>query len=76
MTTGILALLLGYLGIQYFYIGKTGAGILSIVIFILTFWIAGGWALITFVQGIVILCMNDQEFERKFLNPNKFFPLF
>ncbi|MDE6272109.1 MAG: DUF4339 domain-containing protein [Muribaculaceae bacterium] len=72
-TTGILALLLGGLGIQYFYLGKTGAGLLTILLSIVT---CGVWEVVTFIQGIIILCMNDQEFNRKFVNNPKFFPLF
>lgn len=72
-TTGILALLLGGLGIQYFYLGKTGAGLITILLSLVT---CGAWELITFIQGILILCMNDQEFNRKFVNTTKSFPLF
>lgn len=70
---GIMALLFGALGVQYFVIGKVGAGLLTILLSCLT---CGAWELITFIQGIVILCMNDDDFERKYLNPNKTFPLF
>ena len=70
---GILALLIGTLGIQYFVIGKTTAGILTIVLSICT---CGLWGIITLIQGIMILCMSDEDFENKFVNTPKTFPIF
>ena len=70
---GVFALVIGCLGIQYFLIGKTTAGILTIVISLVTL---GFWGIITFIQGIMILCMSEEEWERKFVNSNKAFPLF
>lgn len=70
---GILALLIGTLGIQYFVIGKTTAGILTIVLSICT---CGIWGIITLIQGIMILCMSDEDFENKFVNTPKTFPIF
>lgn len=70
---GIMAILFGVLGIQYFVVGKVGAGLLTILISICT---CGAWEVITLIQGIVILCNSDADFERKYLNPNTFFPLF
>lgn len=72
-TFGILALLLGCLGIQYFYVGKTGGGLLTILLTLVT---CGLWEILTFIQGIVVLCMNDEEFERKFVLSKSTFPLF
>lgn len=72
-TAGVLALLLGALGIQYFYLGKTGAGFLTILLTIVT---CGGWEIITFIQGILMLCMTDEEFEQKYVYTDKSFPLF
>lgn len=73
VAAGILALLIGGLGIQYFYLGKVTAGILTIVITICT---CGAWELITFIQGILMLTMSDQEFDRKYVYTNSTFPLF
>ena len=72
-TAGILALLLGGLGIQYFYLGKTSAGLITILLSIVT---CGFWSVLTFIQGILILVMSDQEFNRKFVYTEKSFPLF
>lgn len=73
IVAGIFALLLGWLGIQYFYLGKIGAGLLTILLTCVT---CGVWELITFAQGIVMLTMSDQEFDRKFVYTNSFFPIF
>lgn len=72
-TTGILALLLGWLGVQYFYLGKTSAGLITIL---LSFVTCGIWDLLMFIQGIIILTMNQQDFERKFVYTDKSFPIF
>ena len=72
-TAGILALLVGSLGIQYFYIGKTTAGLLTILLTLVT---CGLWSCLTFVQGILILIMSQQDFERKFIYTQSKFPLF
>lgn len=70
---GILALVIGSLGIQYFIIGKVGGGFINILLSLVTF---GLWSIVNFVQGILILCMSDEEFERKFVNSKSVFPVF
>lgn len=70
---GILAILLGGLGIQYFYLGKTGAGFLTII---LTFCSCGIWQILTLVQGILMLAMSQEEFDRKYVYSNTTLPLF
>ena len=70
---GILAIIVGTLGVQYFVINKVKAGILTIILSIVT---CGAWSIITLIQGILMLCMSDQEFEEKYVNTPKTFPLF
>lgn len=70
---GLFALLLGGLGIQYFYLGKITAGILSIV---LSAFSCGIWTIVTLIQGILMLTMSDAEFEQKYVKTEKTFPLF
>ena len=72
-TAGVLALLLGGLGIQYFYLGKVGAGFLTILLNLVT---CGLWSILTFVQGILMLTMTQQDFDRKFVYTNSTLPLF
>ena len=70
---GLLAILLGGLGVHYFYLGKVGGGILTILLSIVT---CGIWSIINLIQGILMLCMTNEEFERKYvINPSTF-PLF
>jgi TM2 domain-containing membrane protein YozV/ribosomal protein L40E len=61
VTAGLFALLLGGLGIHKFYLGRVGQGILYIL-FCWTFIPA----LIGFIEGIVYLCMSDQDFAAKY----------
>ncbi|MBD5175092.1 MAG: TM2 domain-containing protein [Bacteroidales bacterium] len=69
----LLAIFLGYLGVQYFYLGKTQAGIITIVLSLVT---CGVWELITLIQGILMLCMTNEEFRRKYVTTTSTFPLF
>lgn len=69
---GLLAIFLGYLGIQYFYLGKTTAGLLAIVISLVT---CGGASILWLIQGILMICMSQGEFERKFIYTSSSFPL-
>lgn len=70
---GIMAILFGWLGIQYFICGKVGGGFLTILLTLVT---CGIWEIITFIQGILMLCMSDQEFYAKYVDNDKTFPLF
>lgn len=70
---GLLAIFLGYLGIQYFVIGKTAAGIYTILLSLIT---CGGWSIVTLIQGILMLCMSDAEFSRKYVQTTSSFPIF
>lgn len=73
LVCGILSILIGGLGIQYFIIGKTTAGILNIVISLCT---CGLWSIVNLIQGIMMLCMTDQEFNRKYVDTPATFPIF
>ncbi|MGM9842797.1 MAG: NINE protein [Muribaculaceae bacterium] len=73
IVASILALIFTGLGIHYFYLGKITAGILTIVLSLVT---CGIWSFVMLVQGIVMLTMDDNSFAQKYLNPNTTFPLF
>jgi len=60
VTAGVLALLLGFLGVHKFYLGQIGLGVLYLI-FAWTFIPA----LIAFIEGILYLVMSDEEFARK-----------
>lgn len=73
VAAGILAILLGGLGVQYFYLGKVGGGFITILLTLVT---CGAWEVITLIQGILMLTMSEEEFDRKFVFTDKTFPLF
>jgi TM2 domain-containing membrane protein YozV len=61
IAAGVLAILLGGIGIHKFYLGQTGRGIL----YLLFFW-TGIPALIGLIEGIIYLTMTDEVFDSKF----------
>ena len=70
---GLLAIFLGTLGVQYFYCGRTTAGLLAILISLVS---CGAVSVLWLVQGIMMIAMPQSEFERKFVNTDATFPLF
>lgn len=70
---GLMAIFFGTLGVQYFVIGKVAGGFISILLSLVT---CGLWEIVTLIQGILILAMSDEEFERKYLDNTSTFPLF
>lgn len=60
IVAGLLGIFLGGLGIHKFYLGKIGQGIVYIL-FCWTFIPA----VIGFIEGIVYLCSNDENFQLK-----------
>lgn len=60
VAAGLLAIFLGGLGVHKFYLGKIGMGILY-----LCFCWTGIPALIGFIEGILYLCSNDENFQLK-----------
>ena len=61
IVAGLLAILTGGLGIHKFYLGQSGKGILYLL-FCWTY-IPG---LLGFIEGITILCSNDENFQIKY----------
>ncbi len=62
ITAGLLALLLGTIGAQKFYMGKRGAGIACIIFC---------WTLVPTIvgicEGVLFLTATDQEFRERYL---------
>lgn len=61
VTAGVLAILLGGLGAHKFYLGRPIQGIIYLL-FCWT-WIPG---IIGFIEGIIYLCTNEQQFSAKY----------
>lgn len=70
-TAGILALLLGGLGVHYFYCGKPIPGFVFLLL--CWTWIPGILAL---VQAIMMFSMTEEQFNNKYVNTSSSFPLF
>lgn len=70
---GIMAILFGTLGIQYFILGKVAGGFITILLSIIT---CGAWGILTIIQGILMLAMSDREFYHKYMATTSTFPLF
>lgn len=60
VVAGILGIFLGGIGVHKFYMGKIGMGILY-----LCFCWTGIPAIVGFIEGIVYLCSNDENFQLK-----------
>ena len=71
--TGLFAILLGGLGIHYFYLGKVGPGVVCILASLVS---CGIWQIVTLIQGIMMLVMTDEEFNFKYVDTANSFPLF
>jgi TM2 domain-containing membrane protein YozV len=69
---GICGILLGSLGIHKFILGYTGAGLVMLLVTILTCGIA--WPvmhIIGLIEGIIYLCKSDEEFVRIYVDGRK-----
>ena len=60
IVAGVLGIFLGGIGIHKFYLGKVGMGIL----YLLFCW-TGIPAIVGFIEGIIYLCSNDENFQLK-----------
>lgn len=61
IAAGILAIFLGGFGIHKFYLGQAGMGIL----YLLFCW-SGITEVIGIIEGIIYLCMSDEDFAAKY----------
>jgi TM2 domain-containing membrane protein YozV len=72
VVAGVLAILLGWLGIHKFYLGYTTAGLVMLLVSVCTFGIAGTvmW-IIGIVEGIIYLTKTDAEFVATYVTSKK-----
>lgn len=69
---GVCGILLGSLGIHKFILGYTGAGLIMLLVTILTCGIAGAVThIIGLIEGIIYLCKSDEEFVRTYVDGRK-----
>jgi TM2 domain-containing membrane protein YozV len=67
VVAGILAILIGALGIHKFYLGYTKEGIIMIVLSCL----CGVGGIIGLIEGIIYLVKSDEEFEETYVKNQK-----
>jgi TM2 domain-containing membrane protein YozV len=69
---GICGVLLGGLGIHKFILGYTGAGLILLLVTVLTCGLAYPVThLIGLIEGIIYLCKPDEEFVRLYVDGRK-----
>lgn len=69
---GILAILLGGLGIHKFYLGYTKEGIIMLLVTLLTFGLgAAVIGVIALIEGIVYLTKSDEDFAATYVTGRK-----
>ena len=80
VAAGILAILLGTLGIQKFYLGYTGPGVLlliasflSVLLFVVVIGIFGiiAISIVVFIEGILYLTKTDEDFHQTYVENRK-----
>jgi len=69
VVAGILAILLGWLGIHKFYLGYKTEGIIMVLVSVLScFILAGIMSIIGIIEGILYLTKSDEEFVETYIN--------
>jgi TM2 domain-containing membrane protein YozV len=69
---GVCGILLGPLGIHKFILGYTGAGLIMLLVTVLSCFIL--WPIlhiIGLIEGIIYLCKSDEEFVRTYVDARK-----
>ncbi len=65
---GVCGILLGSLGVHKFILGYTGAGLIMLLVTVLTCGVAGMvMHVIGLIEGIIYLCKTDEEFVRVYI---------
>ncbi|NBC11690.1 MAG: NINE protein [Planctomycetes bacterium] len=72
VVAGILAILLGWLGIHKFYLGYKTEGIIMVLVSVLScFFLAVVMSIIGIIEGIMYLTKSDEEFVETYINGQK-----
>ncbi len=67
IAAGVLAILLGWLGVHKFYLGYTKEGIIQLILGV--FCLVGG--IIGLIEGIIYLTRSDEDFSRIYVQNKK-----
>ena len=74
---GLLALLMGALGLHYIYLGKSTAGIVFLLASLLSCGVLAVVAqVVSIIQAVLFFTCSQQEFEQKWVYTTSNFPLF
>jgi TM2 domain-containing membrane protein YozV len=68
MIYGILAILLGWLGIHKFYVGDTKNGVIYLILGVCL----GIGGILGLITGIMALTKSDEDFEQDYIIDKKF----
>lgn len=72
----LLAILLGSLGIHYFYLGKQTAGIVFLVCTIVSCGILGAITeILALISGIKMFCISNEQFDSDYVLTLSSFPI-
>jgi TM2 domain-containing membrane protein YozV len=72
IAAGVCGILLGSLGIHKFILGYTGAGLIMLLVTVLSCFILSPLMhLIGLIEGIIYLCKSDEEFVRIYVDGRK-----
>ena len=72
IAAGVCAILLGSLGIHKFILGYTGAGLIMLLVSVLTCFLASPiMHVIGLIEGIIYLCKSDEDFVRTYVDGHR-----
>ena len=72
LPAGLCGILLGGLGVHKFILGYTGAGLIMLLVTVLTCFLASPvMHIIGLIEGIIYLCKSDDEFVRVYVDGRK-----
>jgi len=72
IAAGVFGILLGSFGIHKFILGYTGAGLIMLLVTVLSCFILSPLMhLIGLIEGIIYLCQPDEEFVRHYVDGRK-----
>jgi TM2 domain-containing membrane protein YozV len=73
MVAGLLAILIGSLGIHKYYLGMSGAGTIMLLVSVLGCVVGGSMVMgvIALIEGIIYLTKSDEEFHQTYVVDQK-----